>query len=220
VFPGVRRSTIRKRGRFLLVACSLGLLATSAAASFPVAQSNPVADTSLTDTLRVLDRAIYRLGEPSSNYRQVLLDTVTALPATADESVRADLRSFLSRAPEPGSEFKCSLDFVRSRARLALLRIRDTVSKEYVGPVEPAVCYTAPYALDAARVRTAGSWLDIYGYDFDQVIPEVILVGREGYRDVTAALVAKSHFHSRLDGRGGVWRRQQSGILCPPGSPR
>jgi len=185
--PGVRRSKIRRRARrFLLLACSLGLLAARVAASAPAA-----------DTLSVLDRAIYRLGDPSSNYRTVLLDTLAALPATAD-AVRDDVRTFLARAPEPGSDFKCSLDFVRSRARLALRRIRDILRKDYVGPVEPAVCYTAPYALDVTRAPAGGRWLDIYGYDFDQVAPEMILVGRDGYRDVTKALVSKSHFHLAL----------------------
>lgn len=197
--PGVGRSEIpRRRGRPLLLACCLGLLATRVVASFPAAQSGTPAHTSLRETLRVLDRAIYQLGEPSSNYRKVLLDTVAALPAKADDAVRVDVRTFLARAPGPGSDFKCSLDFVRFRARLALLRIRDTLRKDYIGPLEPAVCYAAPYALDVTRARTAGRWLDIYGYDFDRVTPEMILVGREGYRDVTAALVAKSHFHLAL----------------------
>jgi len=186
--PGVRLSKIRRRcRRFLLLACSLGLLAARVAASAPTA-----------DTLSVLDRAIYRLGDPSSNYRAVLLETIAALPANADEAVRAEVRTFLARAPEPGSDFKCSLDFIRARARLALLRIRDTLRKDYVGPVEPAVCYTTPYALDVTSAPTEGRWLDIYGYDFDRVTPEMILVGRDGYRDVTKALVSKSHFHLAL----------------------
>jgi hypothetical protein len=150
------------------------------------------------DTLSVLDRAIYLLGDASSNYRKVLLDTIAALPDKADDAVRADVRTFLARAPEPGRDFKCSRDFLRSRARLAVLRIRDTLRRDYVGPVEPAVCYAAPYALDVTRARTVGSRLDIYGYDFDRVTPEMILVGREGYRDVTSALVATSHFHLAL----------------------
>jgi hypothetical protein len=150
------------------------------------------------DTLSVLDRAIYRLADPSSNYRRVLLDTIAALAANPDDAARVEVRTFLARAPEPGSDFKCSLDFVRARARLALLRIRAALRKDYVGPVEPAVCYTTPYALDVARAPAEGGWLDVYGYDFDRVTPEVILVGRDGYRDVTAALVATSHFHLAL----------------------
>ena len=186
--PGAGLSKIR-RGcrRFLLLAGALGLLAARAAASAPAA-----------DTLGVLDRAIYRLGNPSSNYRTVLLETVAALPANAGDAVRAELRTFLTRAPEPGRDFKCSLDFVRSRARLALLRIRDTLRKDYVGPVEPAVCYATPYALDVTAAPAEGRWLDIYGYDFDRVTPEMILVGRDGYQDVTKALVVKSHFHLAL----------------------
>jgi hypothetical protein len=182
-----------------LAAFCLLALATSAIASFPPAQSGTPPDKTLTDTLRVLDNAIHLLGDPSSNYRKVLLDAVAAFPGNADDKVRGDVRTFLARAPEPGAEFKCSVDFVRSRARKALLRLRDMLRNDYVGPVEPAVCYTVPFALDLTQAQRTGGWLDIYGYDFDRVTPEMVLVSREGFRDVTAALVARSHYHLALE---------------------
>jgi hypothetical protein len=204
--PGVKRSKIpRSCRRSSLLACCLLSLGTCAIAAFPATQSATPSDKALTDALRVLDRSIHLLGNPSSNYRKVLLDTVAALPGNADDAVRAEVRTFLARAPGPGSDFKCSVDFVRSRARETLLRLRDTLRKEYVGPVEPAVCYAVPFALDLAQAHTADGWLDIYGYDFDRVTPEMIVVNREGYRDVTPALVARSHYHLALKlGDGAV----------------
>ena len=178
----------------LLLASCLLALATSTTVT-PAAQSEPPADETLADTLRVLDNAIHLLGDPSSNYRKVLLDTIATVPGSADDRVRADVRTFLARAPQPGPEFRCSVDFVRSRARKALLRLRDTLRHDYVGPVEPAVCYAVPFALDLTRAQTTGGWLDIYGYDFDRVSAEMVLVSAAGYRDVTAALVARSHYH-------------------------
>jgi hypothetical protein len=168
-------------------------LAVSDVAAVP---SGPPPDKTLTDTLRVLDHAIHLLGDSSSDYRKVLLDAIAAFPGNADDKLRADVRTFLARAPEPGSnEFRCSADFVRSRARLALLRLSDALRREYVGPVQPAVCYAVPYALDLSQAQRTGGWIDIYGYDFDQVAPQMVLVTRDGYRDVTAALVARSHYH-------------------------
>jgi len=179
----------------ILVALCLLAFGTSAIAAFSAAQSETAPDKTLTDTLKVLDHAIHLLGDHSSDYRTVLLDAVAAFPGNVDDRARAGVRTFLTRAPEPGSEFKCSVDFVRSRAREALLRLRDTLRNEYVAPVEPAVCYTVPFALDLTRARGTGGWLDIYGYDFDRVTPEMVLVSSKGYRDVTAALVARSHYH-------------------------
>jgi len=190
------RTSAPRSTAFLLASCLLAL-ATNATI-FPAAQSETPADQALTETLRVLDNAIHVLGSPSSNYRRVLLDAIAAFPSGADDRVRADVRTFLARAPEPGDEFRCSVDFVRSRARKALLRLRDTLRNDYVGPVEPAVCYAAPFALDWTQAQKPGGWLDIYGYDFDRVTPEMVLVSREGFRDVTTALVARSHYHLAL----------------------
>ena len=187
------------------MALCLFALATSDAAVFPAAQSGTPTDKPLTETLRVLDDAIHLLGDPSTDYRKVMVDAIAAFPGNADETARADLRTFLARAPEPGGEFRCSVDFVRSRARKALLRLRDALRHDYVGPVEPAVCYAAPFALDLTRAQASSGWLDIYGYDFDRVSPEMVLIGREAHRDVTAALVARSHYHLALKlGDGAV----------------
>ena len=183
----------------ILVAFYLLALATSYSAAFSAAQTGIPADKTLTDTLRVLDDAIHLLGDPSANYRKVLLDAIAAFPSNADDNVRADIRTFLARAPQPGDDFRCSVDFVRTRARKALLRLRDTLRKEYTGSVEPAVCSAVPFALDLKQAQTTGGWLDIYGYDFDRVMPEMVLVSGKGYRDVTPALIAKSHYHLALN---------------------
>jgi hypothetical protein len=193
------RTTARRSTAFVAAFC---LLALATSAAFSASEALP--DKTLADTLRVLDNAIYLLADPSSDYRRVMLDAVAAFPANVDDAARTDVRAFLDRAPEPGGEFKCSVDFVRSRARHFLLRLRDTLRHEYVGPVEAVVCYAFPFALDVTRAPTGG-WLDIYGYDFDRVRPEMVLVNREGYQDVTAALVARSHYHLALKlGDGAV----------------
>jgi hypothetical protein len=47
--------------------------------------------------------------------------------------------------------------------------------------------------------------VDIYGYDFDIVTPQLVLVNSDGFEDVTPALVARSHYHLVLDvGNGAV----------------
>jgi hypothetical protein len=147
-------------------------------------------------TLRALDRAIQRLSLPASDYKAVLSDAIDDLPADDDGLTAAGaVRTFLARAPEPGPEFRCSTDFIADRARDMLMRLGDTLRHEYVARLEPAVCSTTPYALDLVHARTAGAWLDVYGYDFDMVNPEMVLVTKNSYRDVTASLVRRSPFH-------------------------
>jgi hypothetical protein len=156
-------------------------------------------DQTLAPTLGVLDTAIRLLSRPAADYRKVLLDAIAALPSSADDTVRADIRTFLARAPEPGDDFRCDVDFVRSRARHALLRLRDRLRHEYLTPLEPAVCSASPVAVALMRVQKTGSRLDVYGYDFDQVATGMIVITSDGYRDVTSALVVQSHYHLTLN---------------------
>jgi hypothetical protein len=156
------------------------------------------------ETLRVIDRAIHRLSVPSSDYRVVLSDALDGLPADDDGVAAAgEMHAFLARAPKPGADFRCSPDFIADRARNMLLRLGDTLRNEYVARLEPVVCSTTPYALDLAHARAAGGWLDIYGYDFDQVSPEMVLVTKSGYRPPASCVRLGSkpflsvRFHSR-----------------------
>ena len=74
-----------------------------------------------------------------------------------------------------------------------LLRIRDTRLNVQPDAVEPAVCDAAPFAIDRAQLRTPN--LDIFGYDLDAIVPQIVMVMRDGHRDVTSALGARSHYH-------------------------
>jgi hypothetical protein len=152
-------------------------------------------DSGQTQTLHVLDRAIHRLSLPASDYRAVLSDALDDLPADADRTAADTLRSFLDRAPQAGVDFQCSRDFIANRARNMLERLGDMLRNEYVARLEPVVCSTTPYALDLAHARSTGAWLDIYGYDFDLVNPEMVLVTKNGFRDVSTSLVRRSPTH-------------------------
>lgn len=148
-----------------------------------------------TSVIRIVDRAIRALGDPSSDYRKVVADADAALPGDADDSTRAAVRRVLTRMPEPGADFRCSADFVRAQARKALLRIRDTLLNVPPDRAEPAVCYAVPFAIDSERVSAANQWLHIYGYDFDTAAIEIVVVTRDGHRDITWALSTVSHYH-------------------------
>jgi len=161
-------------------------------------------DGALTATLRVLDGAARRLASPAADSAAILRDAALALPPDADDRARIEIRTFLSRAPAPGAEYRCSRDFIRTRARQMLLRLRDTLLQIDTVPLEPAVCYANPFALDLARAQATGV-VDIYGYDFDAVTPQLVLITSDGFRDVTPALTVESHAHLAFRvGEGGV----------------
>jgi len=159
------------------------------------ATPTPATERTVSETLRVVDRAIHRLASPSSDYRAVLSEALAALPAGTDDTAADAMRTFLRRAPRPGASFRCSRDFISERARDMLLRVRDILRKDYVAPLQGVVCSAVPFALDLSHARRNGGWLDIYGYDFDRVSPEMVLVTTTGYRDVTSSLVTQSHYH-------------------------
>ena len=146
----------------------------------------------------VIDRAIADLIAPKADVAAILRAAISDIPDTDDATVRSDLQAFLERIPRPDADFKCGWGFVRARARELLLRLDATLRREFVRPEAPAVCYALPAALDLASVM-AGATLDIYGYDFDRIAPEIVLTSDTGIRDVSAALVKKSHFHLAVD---------------------
>jgi len=152
-----------------------------------------------TSVIRIVDQAIRAVGDSSSDYRKVVADAATALPGDAEDSTRAAVRHVLARMPEPGADFRCSADFTRGRARKALLRIKDTLLNVPPDRIEPAVCYAVPFAIDSTGVSTAKQWLHIYGYDFDTAALEIVVVTRDGHRDITPALSTVSHYHLMLN---------------------
>jgi hypothetical protein len=161
-------------------------------------------DGALTATLRVLDGAARRLASPAADSAAILRDAALALPPDADDRARIEIRTFLSRAPAPGAEYRCSGDFIRTRARQMLLRLRDTLLQIETVPVEPAVCYADPFALDPSQAR-ADRVVDIYGYDFDAAPLQLVTITRDGFHDVTPALTVASHAHLAVKvGEGGV----------------
>jgi hypothetical protein len=126
----------------------------------------------------------------------VIDDALAAIPEDASSDTAGDIRRFAARTPAVGPGFRCSADFVRLRARQMLVRLREKLRQEAPPPLEPAVCYTAPFALDASPAPPADGILHIYGFDLDLISPQLILISTGGaYVDVTSALVPASHYH-------------------------
>jgi hypothetical protein len=139
-----------------------------------------------------LDEAIYALTVPVPDVPAVLRRLADQLKRSAEPQLVADIETFLNRMPDARSDFKCGAEFVRLRAQAALIRLHDVALGDAPGAVEGQPCYAAPFAVDATHPPDA---VEIYGYDFDTVPVEMFLVEAAGYKDVSAAVIRRSHYH-------------------------
>src|SRR6266536_1799604 len=170
------------------------------------------ADQSLTDSVIVLERAINALTNPSADYGKTLQEVVGKLPPGTQEFVKTDINTFLKRAPSGRADFKCGDDFVRYRARKELLRIKDTLLHTNPQPAQPQFCYAVPFAIDPTRPINP---IEIYGYDFDLVELQILLMDNYGFRDVSNALLKRTHYHVTLDlAKNGVRLSPQNQVLA------
>lgn len=162
-------------------------------------------------TVLVLAEGIDSLSRPSADFRGILRRTQVRMPQNADATVRAALARFIGRLPAAGTDLKCGDDFLRDRARQELMRLRQTLLKVGVDPLEPQFCFADPYAIDSGKPPNA---IEIYGFDFDAVPTEMFLVNRGNYENVSSALIHRSHYHLTINvGRNGVRLRSNSQSL-------
>jgi hypothetical protein len=160
------------------------------------------ADGTLTDAVAVLERAINALATHSADYRKILQDTLSSLPRGSDDFVKNEITRFLERAPATGTDFKCSNEFLVYRARKELWRLKDTLLNANPQVAQPQLCYAAPFAVDVTQPMNT---LEIYGYDFDRVPIEMVVINSDGYRDVSFALTKRTHYHLTLNfGKDGI----------------
>jgi len=166
-------------------------------------------DGSVSDVALVLAEGIHELNDPSADFRAVL----RAMPSRLDANSalkRAVLR-FIGRLPPAGADFKCSDDFLRSRARQELIRLQQALSTTAPDRVEPTFCFAVPYVIDAGK---APELVEIYGFDFDAAPIEMVRVNRGNYEDVSSALIRRSHYHLTLQlGKKGVALRGKTETL-------
>ena len=159
----------------------------------------------------VLDRAVASLAASDADVRRVLTSAMKALPPDSPLDLRQGLETFLSRLPDHGQGFRCGAEFLRYRALRELFHLIELARGEASEPVGPRACYATPFAVDAAAPP---GQIEIYGFDLDRVELELILVGKQGFREVPNALVRHSHTHLTVKlGSGGVVLSQDSDLL-------
>lgn len=189
---------VAKSGLLFLVLTSLLLLCSSCD---PLDVHDPI-----DKAVAVLDKAIATLESESADWRTVLEGTRDQLVDEAQSTIRNEVSNTLTRAvAASGAEFRCNVDFVRTRVRQDLTRIRAKLLRQPVPEKEPALCVVIPVAVDASLVPDRLKWLEFYGYDFDAASVQVILQDGSQYLDVSQHLDKPTHYHMTLNlGRNGV----------------
>lgn len=127
----------------------------------------PVQDVK-TAAVNALDDAIDQLANESAAWQQVLNDTVNKLTDSAQSDIRNEVSNLLAKTiSTTGAEFRCNADFVGTRVREALERIKIRALGGTPDPIEPALCEVVPIAVERALVPDRVSKVEFYGYDFD-----------------------------------------------------
>jgi len=150
----------------------------------------------------LLDDALNAIGNPSADYRSIFQNILVTLPRDSQDFVKAEITSFLQRAPTSGVDFKCGAEFMRYRAQQELWRLKDILLNMNPQPPEPQFCYAVPFAIDLAQPTHA---VEVYGYDLDRAPLEIFLVNGDVFQNVSFALINKTHYHLTVDlGKNGV----------------
>jgi hypothetical protein len=158
------------------------------------------------DTVAALDNAIDALDRNSASWQTVLQDTTQQLTADAQSTVRNEISDLLNRSvAATGTELRCNMDFIGTRVRQALVRIRARLLHQPIPPVEPALCHVVPAAVDMALDSSRRNKLEFFGYDFDTMPIKVTLQDKSRTLDVSSNLDRLTHYHMTLNlGANGV----------------
>lgn len=196
---------VRKMPIWLAIACILAMIAGCSIGDKIDRVADTVSDVT-GNTVAALDNAIDALDRNSSSWQAVLQDTTKQLTADAQSTVRNEVSDLLNRSvAATGTELRCNVDFIGSRVRHALVRIRARLLHQSVPPVEPALCHVVPAAVDMALDSSRRNKLEFFGYDFDTTPIKVMLHNKSGMTDVSSKLDRLTHYHMTLNlGANGV----------------
>ncbi len=158
------------------------------------------------DTVATLDDAIDALDRNSASWQAVLQDTTKKLTADAQSTIRNEISDLLNRSvAATGVEMRCDLDFIGTRVKQSLLRMRAHLLSEPEPPIEPALCHVVPAAIDMALDANRRNKIEIFGYDFDNTPIKVKLHDKSRTLDASKHLNRLTHYHMTLNlGGNGV----------------
>ena len=163
-----------------------------------------VANTTV-KTTNILDDAINALNKNSADWQQVLKDTRDKLTESVQSTVRTEVSQALDRAVATTSgEFRCDVDFLRTRVREDLIRIKAEFLHQTLPPLQPSLCEVIPLAVDLNLEPARRNLIEFYGYNFDtQPGVQLFLENSDGTTADDTVQLAKPTFYHMTVNLGG-----------------
>ncbi|WP_375766861.1 hypothetical protein NR798_34965 [Archangium gephyra] len=154
------------------------------------------ADTAVARTAAILDEGLVGLQNNSADWQKVLRDTEAKLTSDTQSTIRNEVSNLLYRGiAATSAEVRCDADFVVSRMRLGLSRLKAELLGAPVPPLEPQLCSVIPLAVDRTLVAQGRlNHLALYGYDLDAGSLQVLLQDGGELLDVTDMLNLPTHY--------------------------
>jgi len=142
-----------------------------------------------------LNEAIRKLESNSDSWQEVLKETQNTLIAEGQSTLANEVSDVISRGTsDVGMEAKCSVDFLRDRAREDLVRLRATITQETLNLV-PVFCNPTPNAVDLNLPPDRRPLIEIAGYNLSREAVDVFLENSQGRRfDVSDSLDSPSRY--------------------------
>ena len=176
-------------------------------------------------TRALIDDAISKLTNQSSDWQRIVTETRDKLPKDAQSFVRTELATVLDRSVRAaGSEVRCIIDFIGQRVLDDLQRLRALLLHQEPPPRWPTICGVNPSLVRMSERNADPSRfeaVEIHGYNFDsQPSPQVLLTDNNVVSDVTmngsvSNLTYQSHYQMTLNlGGNGVKLSATSQVIA------
>lgn len=199
-------------GRFLRFVLIIAIVFSFSLTSGCIDIPDPKLPQTVQIAVNALEEAITKLGTESSNWQQILQETISKLTDDSQSTVRNEVSNTLNRAiAAAGSNTICVIDSIRDMVKEDLLRIISRLKKKpYDGP-EPKLCEVVPPAIDMSLDPNRRNLLEFFGYNLDATSISATLVNSNAKIDVTSYLAKQTHYHITLN-------LSASGIQLSPNS--
>jgi hypothetical protein len=154
---------------------------------------------------QAIDDAIRAMSQESRSWRDELEKLQERIAHDAQTTIKNEVQNTLVRATAAaGSNFRCTIDFIRDRVIEDLRQIRAMVTGEKASPRQPRICQVVPDAIDMSFEPSRRNLITYDGYNFDQAEIKVALQERRGDKDVnlvdvTSQLAKQTHYRMTLN---------------------
>jgi hypothetical protein len=162
-------------------------------------------DDSAEKAVKVLDEGIFKLDNANADWQRILEETRDKLTDSTQSTIRNEVSNALARGvAATGVEFRCDTDFVRTRVRQDLIRIRAGLLGETPPAAIPALCQVVPSQVDLSLKPDGRNVIVFSGYDFDTVTrPSLFLKNKNGALANVSSFLSITHHYQMTLNTGG-----------------